>query len=94
MGDKLSLAERCHQVQHLTSRMEHDLVRAVDDACGPRSLSDDDCLRTDGYDNSIEVWGVGDIDLDGAARKLKESGFDKVWLHQHIDNNNCKCPCR
>lgn len=75
-------------------KMEHDLVRAVEAACGERVTGDESDLRTDYYDNSIEVWGVLDIDLDAAARKLKESGFDRVWLHQHMDRECCKCPCR
>lgn len=90
----LTLAELCHQVQDLTAQMEHDLVHAVEVACGRRTPSDEDCLRTDGYDNSLEVWGVGDIDLDAAALTLKSQGFARVWLHQHVGRENCKCPCR
>lgn len=90
----LTLAERCHEVQLLTATMEDDLVRAVEAACGRRVAGDEDDTRTDHYDNSLEVWGVLEIDLDAAAQNLKESGFDRVWLHQHSERENCKCPCR
>ncbi len=64
-------------------------------ACGEGHAGEDgDEIRTDYYDNSIEVWGVGEIDLAAAAAKLKKSGFVRVWLHQHAGHGGCKCPCR
>lgn len=87
----MTLAERCHQVQLLTATMERDLFTAIEAACGTLATGDDEGIRTDQYDNSIELWGVPDIDLAIAAAKLKACGFERVWLHQHISRGDCKC---
>lgn len=92
MSAPKTLAERVHEANYLMVKLESELVDVVEAACG-ETYSDED-YRTDGYDNSIEVWGVGEIDLGVAARKLKESGFCRVWLHQHPERENCGCPCR
>lgn len=88
-----TLAERVHAANLAATKADADLWEAIVKACGPLDLDDDD-IRTDYYDNSIEIWSVGDIDLDASATKLKSHGFAKVWLHQHHRRTNCECPCR
>lgn len=87
----MTLAEQVHEAKAAFDHLEDELTKAVLAACG--NFGDGE-IRTDRYDNSIEVWGVREIDLDAAASKLKESGFERVWLHQHLDRVSCRCPCR
>lgn len=90
-----TLAERTHAAYDALSDIEEELLEAVTSACGPLATGDEKEWTTDYYDNSIEVYGVGDIDLDAAAVKLKESGFSLVWLHKHPPPRNmCVCKCR
>lgn len=89
-----TLAARVHQANLRATGCEIELVEAVNAAVGEwGGNGDSEDLRTDHYDNSIEVWGVGGIDLRSAAKKLHGLGFDRVWLHQHADRANCACPC-
>lgn len=90
-----SLASRVHAARRAVDSTEGELLDVVTAACGALASGDGEDWTTDGYDNSIEVYGVGEIDLDVSAAKLKESGFALVWLHQHpAPRGNCKCPCR
>lgn len=90
-----SLASRVHDAHHAVDRIEAELCEVVTAACGELEAGDEEEWTTDHYDNSIEVYGVGVIDLDAAAAKLKEAGFSKVWLHQHAPpRGDCKCRAR
>lgn len=90
-----TLARRAHAAYAAIVKVEDELVRVVTAACGELRVGDEAEWTTDHYDNSIEVYGVGEIDLDSAAAKLKESGFSRVWLHQHPPpRGDCRCPWR
>ncbi len=90
-----SLAERIHESHISASLLDGQLYEAVIAACGElRAADGDDEIHTDYYDNSIEVWGVGAVEIDEVVGKLKGLGFDRVWLHQHAERGDCRCPCR
>ena len=76
---------------------ETSIENAIEECCGLTWQGDGEAWTADGYDNSIEVYGVGDdVNLDESASNLADMcGFALVWLHRHSPPRGmCKCPVR
>lgn len=82
-----SLAKRYFDVEREWTRVESDVCAAAEAAC-PGFVE----FTADWYDESIEVYMVGDAPVDMAA--LWAIGFKRAWIHRHEEvTRDCGCPC-
>jgi hypothetical protein len=92
-GQPPTLAQRRFDALRDADDTELELEEEIAAACSATYGSIYD-YYVDPYDKTIEVWGVMSERLDHAAKVLLGHGFAMVWLHQHLNRENCTCKVR